>query len=434
MSKVKALNQLITSSELHNLFVELYGTEEAEIQKQIGRYRNLVAQYQRYFQDDEIELFSTPGRTELSGNHTDHNAGRVIAAAIDLDSIAAVSKTADNQITIFSEGFPEPFRVDLRESLIPQKKYEGTTTGLICGIVFRMNELGFRTGGFNACITSQVKVGSGLSSSASIEILIGTILNSLFNHHQIEPETLAQIGQYAENVHFNKPCGLMDQTACAIGGVITIDFRNPRAPMIQKIQFDFNAQNYHLLIVDTGGSHADLVSDYAAIPSEMKSVASALGGKVCRDIDLEQLLHHVKELRPQVGDRALLRSFHFLSENQRVMDQIHALETGDFDQFLHLVSESGNSSFKWLQNSYTTKDVSEQGISLGLALTEYYLKKIGKGACRVHGGGFSGTIQTYLPKKYLGGYIELMEQVFGQPSVLKLNIRSHGSIHLNSIL
>ncbi len=428
MPQLQTAKNLLYSSRTKELFATLYGNEEDLLQQQIDRYQKLLSSFQHHFNDQTIEFFSTPGRTELSGNHTDHNAGRVIAAAIHLDSIAVAAKTDNRRITIVSEGFSRPFQVDLNERLEPEPELAGTTTALIRGIVSRFHELGYHAGGFNAYISSQVKVGSGLSSSASIEVLIGTILNYFYNQQQISPETLALVGQFAENVHFQKPCGLMDQITCAFGGIVTIDFREPQQPAIQKIDFDFNSQDYSLVIVDTGGSHANLVDDYASIPSEMKAVATLLGGKVCRDIDLPKLLAEVKGLRPRVGDRAILRALHFLLENDRVQQQVQALQDRDFETFLCLVNESGNSSFKWLQNSYTIKDVREQGISLGLALTDHYLNKAGRGACRVHGGGFSGTIQAYLPNEALMNYVSFMETIFDQGCVLKLKLRNPGTM------
>ncbi|MDZ7263172.1 MAG: galactokinase [candidate division KSB1 bacterium] len=434
MLNLSTTKSFLNDPQTKERFVSLYGNEDALLQQQIVRYQKILSSYQHHFPDQSVALFSTPGRTELSGNHTDHNAGRVIAAAIHLDSIAVAAKTDNHRITIISEGFATPFQVDLNDALAPKPELAGTTTALIRGIVSRLHELGYHAGGFNAYISSQVKVGSGLSSSASVEILIGTILNHFYNQQQIPPETLALVGQFAENVHFQKPCGLMDQITCAVGGIVSIDFREPQQPAIQKIDFDFNRQDYSLVIVDTGGSHANLVDDYASIPSEMKAVAALLGGKVCRDIDLTRLLAEVKALRPKVGDRAVLRALHFLLENERVQQQVRALQHDDFETFLHLVNESGNSSFKWLQNSYTIKDVREQGISLGLAMTDYFLNELGRGACRVHGGGFSGTIQAYLPKGALADYITFMEKIFGEGCVLKLNIRRQGTTSITKNL
>jgi galactokinase len=278
-------------------------------------------------------------------------------------------------------------------------------------------------------------VGSGLSSSASIEVLIGTIMNNLYNESKVSKKEIALIGQYAENNYFNKPCGLMDQLTIAVGGIVSIDFRDSKNPIVTNVDFDINAQNYSLIVVDTGGNHADLTEDYASIPGEMKSVARELGGEVCRDITHKDLIEKVRQLRLKVGDRAILRALHFLEDNQRVLEQIEALEKGNFDTFLGLVNESGNSSCKWLQNCFTIKNPSEQSITLALALTENYLKNSGRrGACRVHGGGFAGTIQVFMPDEILDGYLKMIKDIFGEKSVEILSIRPVGSIHLNAEL
>jgi galactokinase len=334
---------------------------------------------------------------------------------------------------MYSEGYSEPFIVDL-SNLSMQKEEKESTSALIRGIAARFNDLKYNLGGFNAYMTSDVLPGSGLSSSASVEVLIGTIFNYLFNEGKIAPEEIAIVGQYAENNYFGKPCGLMDQMTCAVGGIITIDFKEPQHPIVNKVNFDFSSQDYSLIVVDTGGNHADLTEDYAAVPIEMKSIAKELGAQVCRDIEAGELVKQISNLREKVGDRAILRALHFLGDNERVVHQVNALEAGNFKQFLRLVNESGTSSFKWLQNIYTPKNVREQGISLALALTEKYLREIGEGACRVHGGGFAGTIQVFLPNKAIKSYKEMMTSVFGLESVLRLSIRSYGSIHLNDFL
>ena len=423
--------KLLNSPKTKELFYKLYGKDDRVIQEQFKRYRKIVKQYQNYFYATPVHLFSAPGRTEIGGNHTDHNAGRVLAASINLDSIGAVDETNNDTITVFSEGYPSPFKVILND-LRPKKEEERTTAGLIRGIAARYKELGYKIGGFNAYISSNVMVGSGLSSSASIEVLVGTILNELYNKGKVSEETVAIIGQYAENNYFNKPCGLMDQLTIAVGGIISIDFRDSKNPIVKKVDFNFSSQNYSILVVDTGGNHADLTDDYASIPQEMKSVAQELGGKVCRDISLKELIENVYDLRFKVGDRAILRTLHFLDDNQRVLEQVEALEKGDFDTFLNLVSESGNSSSKWLQNCFTTKNPAEQGITLALALTENYLKNSEKKyACRVHGGGFAGTIQVFMPNEMLDGYLKMIKTVFGEKSVEILRVRELGSIHFN---
>jgi galactokinase len=423
----------LDNPKTRDLFARLYGKDEKTLQDQVTRYRRVQNEFRILFPDGDIQWFSTPGRSELSGNHTDHNAGRVLATSVDLDTIAAVVQTDDSRIRVHSEGFSSLFTVDICDlGVKPAEK--GTTAALIRGIAARFKELGYNVGGFNAYISSNVPVGSGLSSSASIEVLLGTVLNTLYNKGSVKPETIAMIGQYSENVFFGKPCGLMDQMACAVGGIITIDFKSAEKPVVKKIDFDFSKQKYRLIVVDTGGNHADLTEDYASIPTEMKSVAAFFGKKVCRDITYENICSSVKELRPTVGDRAILRALHFLEENNRVGLQVAALQKGDFTGFLNLVTESGNSSFKWLQNCYTTKNPSEQGLSLALAFTRKYLDQIQQGACRVHGGGFAGTIQVFLPEKDLKGYTNLMSSVFSGKSVRVLMIRPFGSAHLDAML
>ncbi len=407
----------------------LYGCNNTNYH--IDRYQDLVKTYTNRFSNEDIHLFSTPGRTEIGGNHTDHNAGRVLAASVNLDSIAVAGKTDDGKMVLYSEGYHEPFQAELSD-LSKKSEEDGTTNALLRGIAFRFQQLGYSIGGFHACMASDVLVGSGLSSSASVEVLIGTILNTLYNDGRIPPETIAQVGQFAENEYFNKPCGLMDQMTCAVGGIITIDFRDPASPIVKKVDFDFASQNYSVIVVDTGGNHADLTDDYAAIPNEMRAVARILGGEVCRDITLEALMSHLPEIRKRTGDRAVLRAYHFLTDNQRVVEQVEALEKGEFDAFLKLVSESGQSSFKWLQNCYTSKNVAEQGVTLALALTENYLKRIGRGACRVHGGGFAGTIQVFLPNDVLDEYIKIMAPVFSESAISVLHIRPKGALTLSS--
>ncbi|NOX87942.1 MAG: galactokinase [Calditrichaeota bacterium] len=412
------------------IFQRIYGTEQETVQRQLQRYQKLEDEFKNRFGSAPEHWFSTPGRTEIGGNHTDHNHGRVLAAGVNLDAVAAVNPADDNKVVVISEGYEKSFEVDLNDLKVKDSE-KGGTNALIRGIAYRLNEMGFRVGGFKAVMTSDVLPGSGLSSSAVVEVLIATIFNYLYNRGKIDPETIAVTGQFAENRYFGKPCGLMDQMACAIGGIITIDFKNPQEPDYKKIDFNFAKQDYRLLVVDTGGNHADLTEDYAAVPAEMKSVARALGKEVCRDITLKELLAAVPELRKKTGDRAILRAYHFIRENQRVIEQVKALTDGDFRGFLKLVRDSGNSSFKWLQNIFTPKQISKQGVSLALALSEDFINEIGEGACRVHGGGFAGTIQVFLPSEAVNRYIEQMEPIFGAGSVRVLNIRSEGSLYLN---
>ena len=420
-------------TELKSLFGELYGSDEETINAQMLRYSSLHETYLQNFGKGELHWFSTPGRTEIGGNHTDHNHGRVLAGSLNLDSVAIAGRSNDERVCVYSTGYEEPFELDLNELGINEKE-TGTTTSLIRGIAARLRDLGYSIGGFNACITSDVLPGSGLSSSASIEVLIGTIFNALFNNDMISPEVLAMTGQYSENKYFGKPCGLMDQVACAMGGIVTIDFRDPSDPQIRKVDFDFAAREYSLVVVDTGGTHADLTDDYASVPTEMKSVAGFFGKEVCREIEMRELLAVLPEIRERSGDRAVLRVLHFLGDNERVGRQVAALEEGDFNAFLAMVTESGNSSYKRLQNIYSPHNVTEQGVALALTLSENFLEELGEGACRVHGGGFAGTIQIFIPNRAVEDYKSLMEPVFGDDSVHVLKIRSLGTAHLNKLV
>ena len=411
---------------------KLYGKEEDVINRQIIRYNNLFEAFNRHFTNNNVYLFSTPGRTEISGNHTDHNLGQVIAASIDLDSLAIVAKNDSHIVTLYSEGYEQPFIIDLNQ-LSKIDEEEGTTNSLIKGIASRFVKLGYNIGGFSGVLSSDVLPGSGLSSSASIEVLIGNIFNSLFNNGDINNEEIAKIGQYAENIYFGKPCGLMDQMACAIGGIIAIDFKKPDNPKVEKIEFKFEEQGYKLLIVDTGGNHEDLTEDYSSIPKEMKSVAKILTKDVCREFDYQTFFDNISPLSTKVGDRAILRVFHFLQENERVVKQTNFLKKDDFQNFLKLVNNSGDSSFKWLQNIYSIKNPKEQSVTLALALTEKYIKDHDEGACRIHGGGFAGTIQVYLPNNIIHEYKKIICGIYGESSVKVLSIRNIGSVCLNDL-
>jgi galactokinase len=432
--KIQEHEMVLNTKKLIPVFNEIYcSCDNNVLAKKIQRIEYLVDKFKQRFQENDLHFFSTPGRTEIGGNHTDHNHGRVLAGSVNLDSIAVAAIADSNTITLHSEGYPNPFCVNLNQlKKMPEEKE--TTSALIRGIAARFKQLGLNISGFSACVTSDVLPGSGLSSSASIEVLIGTIFNYLFNRGNISPQEIAIIGQYAENEYFGKPCGLMDQTTCAVGGIVTIDFQNPKQPVVKKVNFDFASQNYCLLVVNTGGNHADLTEDYASVHREMKSVAHEFGAEACREIHYDDFIHKIRALRPKVGDRAILRAFHFLGDNARVAEQVAALEKCDFQKFLSLVNDSGNSSFKWLQNIYTTKNIHEQGVSLALAITEKYISDIGEGACRVHGGGFAGTIQVFLPNAAVEEYIRLVESVFGKGKDVTLGIRPHGTLYLNQFI
>jgi len=417
--------------ELMVVFKKIY-QRSTDQQKQMERFQNLIRTYREIFNSNATHLFSSPGRVEIGGNHTDHNNGRVLAASVNVDVIAAVERIDRNGVIMYSEGYEEPFIVNLNQlRVVPAER--GSTNALIRGIAEQFTRRGFRIGGFQAYVTSKILPGSGLSSSAAIEVLIASIFNWLYNGGQIPSDTIAKIGQYAENVYFGKPCGLMDQIACAVGGIISIDFKNPEIPVIERVEFDLKSQGYSLLVVNTGEGHEDLTEEYAAIPAEMKAVAAELGKTVCREISLEALMKNIPRLRTELGDRAILRAYHFFKENERVRAQVQALKRNDFARFLSLINESGNSSFRWLQNIYSSENFQEQGVALALAMTEEFISEIGEGACRVHGGGFAGTILVFLPEKSVSTYRTLMEGVFGKNNVLKLNFRSFGTVYLNSL-
>jgi galactokinase len=427
MPRASYFRKAIQSGLADGILTGLYGDRPSSLQIQRGRYSELIRNFSAAFPGGgEVELFSTPGRTEIGGNHTDHNGGHVLAASVDLDAIAAAARVETPVIRIESEGYP-PAVIDTRE-LAPVEAEKYTSAALIRGVCARMEELGYDTGGFQACVTSDVLKGSGLSSSAAFEVLIGTILNHLYNRGTIDPPTLAKVARFAENRYFGKPCGLMDQMTCAVGGFVAIDFADFENPAVKKVDFDFDHRGYALVIVDTGGNHADLNEDYAAVEREMKAVAHALGGQVLRDIPPHKVLEQIDHLRARVSDRAILRSLHFFADDQRVLDEVDALERDEFGRFLELVIASGISSWTYLQNCYSPQAGGRQGIPLALAASENLLK--GRGAWRVHGGGFAGTIQAFVPDDQLGSYLDRMRGIFGQAACYKLMVRQSGTTRL----
>ncbi len=419
------LIKYITEGKLDATLCELYGEKNVDSQRQ--RYIGAVKGYTEFYGDaDCVRLFSVPGRTEVSGNHTDHNYGKVFAASIDLDIIAVVSANDSGFIKIKSEGFPEDV-VDLSDIKVDPEKFF-TSYAVIEGMCDGFVKNGYKITSFNAYTTSNVFKGSGLSSSAAFEVMVGNILRTLCDN-DVDDVEIAKIAQYSENVFFGKPCGLMDQMACAVGGFIGIDFKDPKNPIITKPEFDLSGAGYSLCIINTGGNHADLNEDYASVPAEMKGVAALLGKSVLREVNANELYKAIPEIREKLGDRALLRALHFINENERVSRLGNALEAGDLDAFFAGIRASGNSSFKYLQNVYTVKNVAEQGLSLALALSEDYLAKIdAPSACRVHGGGFAGTIQVFLPESYANGLCALLDPVFGEGATHILRIRKQGAI------
>lgn len=422
--QTKELIALIENGGLDSRFAALYG--ESAVAAQRERYTDAVREFSSLFgADREVRLFSVPGRSEISGNHTDHNRGCVIAAAVDLDIIAVASANGDGKVTVKSKGFPAD-TVDCHPGE-PDEKLFYTSGSLLSGVCAGFEKRGYRVGGYDAYTTSNVLKGSGISSSAAFEVMIGTVMNHLYNDAVITAPVIAEIAQYAENVYFGKPSGLMDQTACAVGGFSFIDFADPKAAKIEKLGFDLSRAGYSLCITNTGGNHADLNDDYASVPAEMKAVAKEFGREVLRGLTVEELLARAGELREKVGDRAILRAFHFIRENERVMGQAEALKKGDIGSFLRGVRASGESSFMYLQNVYTTKNVREQGLSLALAVTDYALSGTERtSAWRVHGGGFAGTVQAFVPDENVDGYKSGMEAVFGVGSCAVLKVRPEG--------
>ena len=368
--------------------------------------------------------FSAPGRTEIGGNHTDHQRGRVLAGAVNLDTVAAVRCNGTNVIRIQSKGYPLSV-VDLSQ-LEPVEAEINTTPALIRGVAARFTQLGCKVEGFDAYCESTVLPGSGLSSSAAYEVLIGTIINHLFFNAKVTQAEVAQIGQYAENVFFGKPCGLMDQTASAVGNLVTIDFFDKDNPVIEPVDFDFASCGHALCIIDSGADHADLTDEYAAIPGEIKAVAAYLGKEVLTQIDEAEFYSNIPELRNACGDRAVMRCIHFYQENARVVQQVAALKEGDFDRFLALVKQSGYSSYMYLQNVIPAGYKAHQDVAVALGLAEHFLN--GRGAYRVHGGGFAGTIQAFVPLDMLDAFVAGMDGVLGKGACHVLSIRPQGGV------
>ncbi len=396
---------------------------DSQLAAQKLRYEKAAQSFREYFKSEGgVRFFSAPGRTEICGNHTDHNCGKVFAASVNLDIIAVAEPTDDNRITIKSEGFPEDsISLDELEVVAAEKN---TSASLIRGVAAKFKAEGHSIGGFRCYTTSDVMKGSGLSSSAAFEVLVGTVLSHMFNDGQISPVKIAQISQYAENVYFGKPSGLMDQMASSVGGFIAIDFKDTSSPIIEPVPADFEKFGHALCIVDAKGDHADLTDEYTSIPTEMKAIAEYFGCSHLREIAKADIMLNINLLRNKFGDRAVLRAIHFYDENERVDKLVHALKTDDFAAFLGSVKESGDSSYKYLQNIYACSDVTHQCLSIALNVAEYSLHR--KGACRVHGGGFAGTIQAFVPLDALQQFKMNIEKVFGAGSCHVLSVRPIG--------
>ena len=423
MKSIQLINE-IKKGTLDEKLCMLYGRENVSAARE--RYIKAIDEFTfLYGEERELNIFTVAGRSELSGNHTDHNRGCVVAASISLDIIAVASATDDGIVRVKSEGFPEDV-VDINTYTSPIEAKFGTSESIIAGMCagFKMN--GHNIGGFVAYTTSSVLKGSGLSSSAAFEDMIGTIESHLYNNGEVGNVEISKLAQYSENKFFGKPCGLMAQVACAYGGIVAIDFADTNDPVITPVDFDFTGAGYNLCIVSTGGNHADLTDDYASVPAEMKSVAAYFGKEVLRQVDEEEVIARIPSLREKLGDRAIMRALHFFSENKRVEAQKNALLSGDIETFFENVKASGRSSFCYLQNVYTTKNVSEQGLSLALCLAEKLLS--GKSAAwRVHGGGFAGTIQAFVRSEDVAEFKSVMDASFGEGACMVLNIRPVGA-------
>ena len=381
-----------------------------------------------YGEDRDIEIFSVPGRTEIIGNHTDHNHGKVMAGAINRDILAIVSKNDDDVIRFCSEGYSKD-QIKISDVTSPDKFRKFTSRALVAGMVNAFIEAGHAVGGYDAYSCTEVLKGSGLSSSAAFEVMIGNILNHLYNEGKVDNKEIAKYAQYSENVYFGKPCGLMDQMACAVGGFVYIDFEDNKNPIVESVNLSLADAGYSLCIVNTGGSHAGLNDDYAAVPAEMKAVAAYLGKDVLRGLTEEDILRAVPMLRKRSGDRAILRAIHFVRENERVEKALLALKNEDLDGFYQIILASGRSSYQYLQNVYTNHNPFEQGISLALCVADGALA--GKdGAFRVHGGGFAGTIQAFVRNEDLDEFVSAMNAVFGEGAAMPLNVRPLGAVKL----
>lgn len=398
--------------------------DESVIAYQKDRYVEAIEGFEKLYGEANVEIYSAPGRSEIGGNHTDHQHGMVLATSVNLDTIAIVEKLDGDEVEVVSKGYTP---IKLSSSDLEKKDAEsGKAISLIRGILKRFKELGYNIGGFRAYTTSDVIAAAGLSSSACFETLIGTILSGLYNDMKVDSKEIAQIGQFAENVYFDKPCGLMDQMACSVGGLIHIDFANPQKPEVNKVEVDFGKYKYNLCVVDTKGSHADLTDDYADIPAEMKAVAKYFGKSFLREVDENEFYENISAVRKETGDRAVLRALHFFEEEKVVINEVNALRADEFEKFLQLITQSGNSSYRYLQNIYSNHDVNNQAVSVALGMSEIILKE--HGVCRVHGGGFAGTIQIFVESSFVEEYKKQIEKVFGEGSCYVLNIRKYGGI------
>ena len=415
------LKKLFAGGSYDELLMDIY-LDDSKLEYQKKRYVESIEKFESLYGEADVEIYSAPGRSEISGNHTDHQHGEVLAASINLDAIAVVKK--NDVVRVVSDNY-DMITISL-DDIEKKEEEEGTTTSLIKGVLKGLQNRGNKIGGFDAYITSDVLIGAGLSSSAAFETIIGTIVSGLYNDMKVSAVDIAIIGQYAENVYFGKPCGLMDQMACSVGSLVHIDFADKENPVIDPVAFDFAKYGYSLCITDTKGSHADLTHEYAAVPAEMRAVAAVLGKEVLHGTTLEDLISKADEIREKAGDRGFLRAIHFVTENVRVQNAVAALRAEDFEGFLKMIKASGDSSYKYLQNVYTNQDVQHQNVSVALAISDAILGS--NGVCRVHGGGFAGTIQAFVKNEAVKEYQETLDKVFGTGACEVLKIRKYGGM------
>ncbi len=426
MQNIMSVRESLEQGSLDQRIKEIY-VDEQRVPYNRERYIRAIDRFTELFPSEkEIEIYSAPGRSEVCGNHTDHQNGMVLATSINLDAIAIVAKAEEPVIRLVSGDFPME-EVDVAD-LSMKEEEQSTTTALIRGVAAGMKERGHQVGGFTAYITSDVLMGAGMSSSAAFESLIGTILSGLYNDMQVSSIEIAQIGQYAENIYFGKPCGLMDQMACSVGGMIFIDFKEKEHPEVRQVHTDFEKAGLSLCIVDTKGSHADLTPDYAAVPAEMNQVAQALGREHLREVPRETFFKEIPKLWKETSGRAVLRAIHFYEEEERVLRGVRSLEESDYSGFLSVIRASGDSSAKYLQNIYSPKDVESQNVTVALAVSESILGE--NGVCRVHGGGFAGTIQAFVKNEAVAAYKEQIEAIYGDDSCHVLKVRLQGGIRV----
>lgn len=424
--KADQVKALLKQNSSVQLLEQMYGKGKAEVNA--ARYEMAAQGFQEKFGDREFEFFTSPGRTEIGGNHTDHNQGKILAGSVQMDCVAAAAANGTEAIRIVSETYKQDLVIDLSD-LAPDNQTTGTLP-LIKGVLAGLKNRGFEIHGFDAYVTSNVIGGSGVSSSASFEMLVCSIVDYLFNNYTRDVVSYAKAGQYAENQYWLKGSGLLDQMACAVGGIITIDFANAEEPSMRKVDCNFDDMGLDLVIVNTGKGHADLSAEYSAVPNEMKSVAKYFHKEVLAQVEEEEVIANAGDIRRTCGDRALLRAFHFFEESKRVDRQVAALESGNKEVFLREITASGNSSWKWLQNCYLNETPEEQAITCALALTELFLSKIGDGACRVHGGGFAGVIAVFVPKEYTEEYTSYINKALGEGSAFVMHVRSQGAIRV----